>query len=87
MGAQETSAGLPVQVLQELVRRKLDLLVAPLGSPEVARDDPGAVDSPEVADGPELASVVSPEVTTFMLRNSSRDSCRIGSHGGIFSAI
>ena len=33
-------AGLRVEVLQELVRGELDLLVAPLGRSEVARDDP-----------------------------------------------
>jgi len=46
-----------------------------------------------VEDQPQVArrgadALVSPEVVViFMLRSSSRDSCRIGSHGGIFSAI
>src|SRR5262249_43764651 len=38
-----------VQVLQELVRRELDLLVPPLGGPVVARDDPRPVQPAVVA--------------------------------------
>jgi hypothetical protein len=43
------SARLLVQVLQQLVGGQLDLLVAPFSGSVVARDDPGAVDAPEVA--------------------------------------
>ena len=42
----------------------------------------------EVVAVPEFTSGASPAVvSTFMVRSSSRDSRRIGSHGGILSAI
>ena len=43
------SAADAVEVLQEVVRRELDLLVAPLGGAVDARDQPAAVDPAEVA--------------------------------------
>jgi hypothetical protein len=38
-----------VEILEQVVSRKLDLLVTPLGGPEVAGDDPGPVHPAKVA--------------------------------------
>ncbi len=45
-----------IQVLQQPVRRQLDLFVPVLGGAVVTGDDPGAVDAPEVAEAARLSA-------------------------------
>src|SRR5689334_25414556 len=49
--------GLPIEGLEQVVGGLLDGLVAPLGRAVQDRDDPGAVDPPEVAEDERIAGL------------------------------
>jgi hypothetical protein len=63
------SAADAVEVLQQVVRRELDLLVAPLGGAVDARDQPAAVDPAEVAVDERVARLVASDAPAVSPRN------------------